>query len=622
MISLKTSLLTAFVVCFALSLEAQLERHIPADAAFVVELNPANLNAKYDLTHVRDMALWSFLTEGMRSELPPQAADRVVSFLESPSRYGINGLGKMYLFGRTTDFESGQFGMLFQLTDASKAQTFLEELSGEPLDVKTENGIQYSLIDNEAALAWSGNVAFIGGALEPMRTPELDIEYNFEELEDVGMEDEVMEDDGVEDTGTDDAAPEFDWEAEYEAHQARMADASKTWSMEVLRGFANNIGSIPSWQQAQRTADDASAFFNYGVLQRLNGDNQEAVDALAQLGMGDWSKAMEGIYDDTFMEMSFNFDAGAVRLSTDMFGDGAMANIYEKAAGGPFHNKMLRFVDGENLLGFYHFNYDLEGTIEGLKEMIVKSMGERPAAFDLLEEGTEMMGVKLNQKTLTEMITGDILVAINGVRMVETTVTEYDYDDDFNAIEKTVTKEVPMPIFSLVSHYDEDDELENLLEVGTDLGFLQTDDAAFKVIAGNELGVDLWVSMRDNMLLVSNDPLFKTKKGIKKGYRGKPVSADVLKMLNGNLQTFYVDFEAGVDAASQMQALDLSTGMAANLLTQQFESFLIRGPRSGVQTAHADILLNLKDKQENSLKSILEFVESMMSTMGMGGSRG
>lgn len=620
----KTHLLTAFIACFALSLGAQVERHIPADAAFVIELNPANLNAKYELTNIREMGLWSFFTDGMRSELPPAMADKAISFIESPSQYGVNGMGKMYFFGRATDLESMRFGALIQLTDQKKAQAFLEEMAGEPLDVQTANGIQFSELDDDALLAWNNNIAFIGGAVEPYDFGEAVIEDVEIEIE-VDENGEIIEDVEMEDDGTDELEMEddgYDWEAAYEARKAKIATATKAWTMEVMNGFSNNISSVSGWQRAQQTADDASAFLNYEFVQKLNAENAESMEALEQFGMGDWNAAMSKMYDDTYLEMSFNFDDGAVRMSTDLFSNPAMNNIYEKSAGGAFHNKMLRFVDGENLLGFYHFNYDLNGIVEGIKDLVVQSTGERPAAFDLLEEGTELMGVKLNQKTVTEMITGDILVAINGIRMVEREVVEYDYDDDFNAIEKTVTKEVPMPIFSLVSHYDEDDQLENLFEVGQDMGFLAPDEAAFKVTAGDDLGFDLWVSMRDNMLLVSNDPMFKTKKGIKKGYRGKPVSANVLKMLNANLQTFYVDFEAGVDAANQMQAMDVMTGMAAGMLIQQFESFVIRGPRAGVKTAHADLLLNLTNKNENSLKSILEFAESMISTMGMGGSRG
>lgn len=578
--NLKTLLLALFVVT-ASALTAQIERHIPADAAIVVEMNLGNLDKKYDLGQIRELNLWNFMMGEAKSELPPAQMEMFENFTKDPTTYGFDGLAKSYFFMRVREGEDFEFGFLGQLTDAAKAEQFINSLDENVPETMTEGGMKYKQVDNDAVLAWNDNIIFVGGM----------------------------------DAGS------LPWEE----RQEKMPAMTKAWSGQVLKGFTKNIGTNPGWLKSQRTQDDFSMFLNYAFLQDMMGEEsgeEEMKMGLGMMGLDGIAENYEQIYADMYLEAALNFNDGAIVMSTDLFMNDRMQQIYEKSNSSGFHNKMVKYINGEDLLGLYHFNYDLAGMIDGIKSYATHlNDGERPAAFDMMEEGTELMGVKLNEKTITEMITGDILVAINGVRMVEQEVTEYEYDEDFNPTPVTSMQEVPMPIFTAVSHYDEDDQWENIIKLGRDMEFLTPAGKMYKVTVP-DVDLDLWLGMRDNLIVLTNDPALSTKKGLKKGYgkRNLP-NAKVLGMLNGNNQTLFVDFDAAIEAANTLQVMDVMTGMAVGMVQQQLESFVIRAPRSQISTGHADIMLNLKDDDTNSLKSVLEFVDMIMGTMGMTGSR-
>lgn len=578
--NLKTLLLGLFVVATT-SLTAQIEHHLPADAAIVVEMNFGHLDEKYDLGQIRELNLWNFMMGEAKNELPPAKLEMFQNFTKDPTMYGFDGLAKSYFFMRIPNGEDYEFGFIGQLTDARKAEQFIDGLDESVPETMIEGGMKYKQIDKDAVLAWNDQFIFMGGM----------------------------------------DANSIPWEE----RQDKMPAMTKAWSGQVLKGFTKNLGTNPGWLKSQRTQDDFSLFLNYAYLQDLMGEEsgqEEMKMGLSMMGLDGLAENYDRMYEDMYLEAALNFNDGAIVMSTDLFMNDRMQQIYQKANSSGFHNKMVKYINGEELLGFYHFNYDLAGALDGIKSYVTHlNDGERPAAFDMMEEGTELMGIKLNEKTITEMVTGDILVAINGIRMVEQEVTEYEYDEDFNATPVVTTQEVPMPIFTAVSHYDEDDQWENLLELGQDMEFLTPAGKLFKVNIP-DMDLDLWLGMRDNLIVLTNDPALSTKKGLKKGYgkRNMP-STDVLRMLNENNQTFFVDFDAAIEAANKMQVMDVMTGMAVGMVQQQLESFVIRAPRSQINTGHADMMLNMKDDDTNSLKSVLEFVDMIMGTMGMTGSR-
>ncbi|MEZ4932565.1 MAG: hypothetical protein R2788_10655 [Saprospiraceae bacterium] len=147
---------------------------------------------------------------------------------------------------------------------------------------------------------------------------------------------------------------------------------------------------------------------------------------------------MDVFYSDAFLSMGLNFQDGKMVISTDMFFNQDMMRFYKGALDAKFNKKFLRYVDGgDQLFGYYYFNLNVK------KVLTKEGINAQGTAFDptVWPNGDDAMKILvfLLTKMPVNLMKGDLLLSVSGMKMMEFTQTTYDFDDDVIMIPKDTT---------------------------------------------------------------------------------------------------------------------------------------------------------------------------------------
>ena len=593
---MKTLFTLGFAFLLLGSLRAQLTTHIPQEVDFVLTWNPANLDKKVPLNKVQDMQMWEMGISQLAAGMAPDNEELMYQFLNSPSAFGVDGMGTVYFVGKQA--EAGlQVAMLFGITDQAKLTKFAQDISEAPLQAVSKGNYQYYDIEENVAFAHTANTGVIG-----FTVPEPDAEAPFSWDEDY----------------------EYDEEEEESAEEAPPAPAAAKlpvgdWLATLMRTTSNNLLNNQQYRRTLETSYDVGFYIDYAYVNRVQQDN--GLRQLSALGgMSALTDLLNGMYEGTFLGGGLNFLPGKIQLNTKYYSTPKMERLLEQATEHKFKKQLVRYLKGDELVGFLHLNFDTEDTAEGTKELYKDAARSFPEYGEAAATAMEIMGMFIDEEQLYELLPGQMVIGMTGVEMVERLKTVTEYDENFEPVdvEKMVTE--PLPQFTAVIQTADERSMRKFMKLGRELGVLESQGAYYKVMS-EEVPMDMYAAIVKDAVIITTDGNLMGSR-LASGYRGEQaVSKDMLKRMKGASTLFYIDIEQAVKAGANAASGDAAMAMmGVGMVADRFKSVQIHSPADQENGFLTSFIIEMSDDKTNALEQLLDLL-NMGASMMMGGDR-
>ncbi|MBK7407727.1 MAG: DUF4836 family protein [Saprospirales bacterium] len=507
------NLLIIFALLFSSAGSAQdILSYIPVDATFLFSWNADQVNQKVNTRQLMQQESMDLIFQELVQGMDSIQQEEYYNLITNPETYGINSLQPMHLVGKN-DERGSFYAFIFPLTNPSLLEAFVARqvtVFGEQASIEEFEG--YKLVNlGSYYLGWNNAVGIVADG-NPAVTDfdfgvydEAPYEYDGEEEAPVEEIEEMDEPAEIEEE-----VPE-EWYAEEEYTEEEVPDVVAEWATEILtRSFGESIRLNPYYLSAVAKPADAHFWIDYQQFMAMGSGGLGALGGGAMgggMGMGAFGAANQflvDLYEGTYLSVALNFNQGALELRTEMLGDGKMLEVMQHAYDTKFNRKMLKYIDGRYLLGYYTIRFDVEALVDGFKDILYAAMAEMPFYGETFNSMMDVVGIIVDEDALYDLFKGDIFVGMTGVRQVEIPVTSYEYDLDFNPseVEKVIKKQFPE--FLVMTSYGNEENMKKLVRLGESFGmFVNMGD--YYEIPSSETGGSTYLAMNDGVLIFTND---------------------------------------------------------------------------------------------------------------------
>lgn len=575
-----------------------LKQFIPKDAFMVLEINTKRINSKYDLGNIKQYDFMKMLEQEMQG-----SNSRLSELYKDPTSAGVKE-NSNYLMYATSKDEVTNVHMLMELADKTKYGNMVKEMSGAEVNSSKDNSFEFVNYEG-STLGWNNKYAVV--SFPPM-LPATEEEFNFEDLEemedmeiDVEMEDMEIEEEAVE---------MEDMEVEPES-PINISPKLMEESMMQMKGVFSttakkSILSEPAFAKTMTNNHDIKLYMNYE-----NGMPGRGSELAKMPGMPPAMKQiMDKMYDGYTVDAGFDFNAGAVdvTMNTNMAGD--MAKIFRSATNRTLNKNFAKYIKKENLLGYFSMAYNIDNTINTMKDVFSPMKDEIAEAEKGMDGMMQSFGMGMTSNDIYKLLKGDFVIAMTGVRDFEKEVTTFEYDDDFNRKEITKNVKETMPEFVMLFSSDSQENVQKLFDMGKNFSMLAEGDKYYTAaIPGSPMDVKL--TMQNGMLIVSNDAELmdgNLKKGLKRKKRiGKSHQKDLLL----NSQTFFWDMASSIKIAKAMMPSDPTTEKMMTSLEDSLDNITLNTTKMVGNTMVSKGQISFKNKKMNSIEQFFNILNEM-----------
>lgn len=561
--------------------QSKLLKYIPADATFVISMNPNNLNSKVNLRQLKEYDFYNMAMMQLAGSLG-DGSEQVMGVLSDPETIGFDIMSSSHMFARV-DAGKMQFGFLFNISDESKFSSFLKEMNPEGF-----SGDQYSKLPNYQLLkmgddgwfGWNSEMAFIGSATitEP-----------------------------------------FDWEDEnaMENRQNRIKEMTADLVTETMnRSKDKSILTHAKYKMATAKPADMHLWMDYSFISEMM--EQGMMDEMpADFGGFDPAMMMglmKSFSADTHLSMGLNFDNGQISMKTEMFPNREMLELNKGMADHKFNKKLVRYIRGEELLGYMSMSVSTEKMMDGYEKLIRNQVQNVPMYGDMINGAMDIAGIFYDETAMPNLFRGDFVMAFTGMQKVKRTITDYEYDEDFNATEIQKEVEQNIPEVTMIWTHSSKKDWMKFIRLGVKSSFLEATGDYYKVnVPGFDM--DAFIALKDNMLFMTNSADLVNNR-LSKGYKKKQrIGKKHCEMMSQNTVAFHWDIPNTLSVVgSEMGA---GVGEFVNMGKQNFESIQVMSSRDIGNSVKSEFNINFVKKDVNSMKQIFEMInEAFMGMMG------
>jgi len=196
----------------------------------------------------------------------------------------------------------------------------------------------------------------------------------------------------------------------------------------------------------------------------------------------------------------------------------------------------------DKTLGFFNVNINSEAYLREMPAYMAKYYsGLLGPQQDVVEWGLMALEIALDEKAIAQVMPGDNLVVVNGLRKFKKDYIDYTYDDDYNATEVKKTKEETLPVFIWMFTSKDQRLIKKGLEMAVSKHVGQIHDGIYTFSTKKAMDFPMYVLMKEDLVMVSNDSL--SLNDIRQNKMVASVNKDFVKLMKQNKMSAAIDLQ-------------------------------------------------------------------------------
>lgn len=559
------------LISFGAKLSAQknLLELIPRDALFVAHLNASDIDKKLSWQKIGDYGFFEELLNKSLTKLEIEQKAFLSDLVKNPAEKGINFPSTLYMFAETAE-DKKYINLLLPLSDASKFKASALEFFAEDFNSRLmAKGSYLSYINKyNTAVIWQKNHALLSIII---------------------------------------ADKEFD-EGD-EAYQTRMmlsldAYVDKMVNISPEKSYYSHDTYI-QWSKGVR---DAGIWGNYKEIMQLNLQN----DGYASIFSGNSLSFINNLtetflnaYGDINVGSDISFEKGEILSNSTVYCGEDIMNFSRSATENSANKKILKYIDGKQAGMYFIMATSPKGVYEGWKNLLAEKAGPYKSSVDDL---FGIMEIFIDEKDAFNFLKGDVFFSYNGLKTVEKTETEYEYNkenDEYEPVERKIKQQIPLISFGF--SYGNKEDMLKFIKLINRSGFLKKEKKDLYRLFIPFSNEAFFIKMDKGLMVISNDEqrLLQNKK-----YRQLDKAHN--KYLKDDFLTFYINPAAFADII-----MSINPPADFKSFIKDFKSAVgditlhSYRPKKGDRQLRQDFIIDLKNKEENALKKCFDYLNQL-----------
>lgn len=623
---MKNLLLITLLCVSAFAMAQETASKIPSEAAVVATIKGQNLLQLISMEELNK----SFMGKGILKNMNRRKENGYTSLED----FGLNINASSHYFYHITDSISYN-AFILPIKDISKFEVFMTQQDKN--EIITENGIRFFKEGEETVTAWNDNtlVVVIGKLSESYFADEhLMNQYGLEpedvyyyedankatEVIDVieGVEEVVEAEDVNEMQVIEDAVGVSET---YYNEPEEAQDDSYYDSYNDNYAIKNALRNQWSLRKAFQILSQSE---NESILKNKSYNSSLDKDAEATLWVSDFGVLYEGLlggvynamggfniqnmYANSSMSAKLYAEKDRMQLRTAYTISDQLAESYKKIASKKLNKKFLNYVNEDRMLGYMSYAIDTEAALKEYPAILKSMYGNMPMYGAEASLAVDLFELLLDEEAVAKVFPGDMLFLLSGISKKEMKYTSYEYDDNYEYTEIEKTKTETVPDFLLMISTEDSRMLKKLIDYGTKKDAVVYNNGYYSVKI-SESPLDVHFLINDGILFVGTSNTEMSK--IASNNFDTKLSSNHKKLLR---DSNYALFISGKKLASKvpMDTMNEKEMEKISYFIKNASDAYVSSSKIKGNTIEAEMVIEIPETEENSLKYVFNLIETLM----------
>ena len=603
---MKYFLLLSFLLGVYCGISQDISAHVPTLSSSVFVINNKSIHEKCSRADLKTYSFFKEFKENSNQYISGAKVEEtlVPMLVANAEEFGISTTDRSYVFVRDKDsIKYTAFISRIANEDALNNLVKSMLMSEDEISNGVGEGFEFAFNDN-MGIAWNSTmVVFMDYRIPYYAFASYGFESAMEEIEPI----ETPEDDEYYESYAD----------KLEAEEQKRIERKRNTVMGAFEEIYNpnpdhTMVLNPRFQNATQNNSEVTVF--------IDGANSfKELDGIfgAAEPMGETLSMMS----DNYLFIDFNINdkdltAEMTYHISDRFKD--QMNATNKAK---FNKKALKYIDGQNLIGFFGFAIDPEPYYDMMMDMYSTIMSSVPEYGEIAAGALDIFNILLDEDEVFDFIKGDAVFAVTDIKEFDVTYTTYEYDEDFNELEVTTTKKEPMPEYTFVASIGNEPlrsrilrmmEKSDLLVFNEGYYTYQPPFSRYRRSNPSGLGGTHYVAVENDVLIITNNKDLVTlyrQSGLPKTNWLNKEHRTILK--KNNYVGYWDANRTFTKLSEEMKSLGKDFFKMMEVADSTFKNATVCGLENDGNLFKTTLSLNFVNENKIAIVQLLEFVESI-----------
>lgn len=646
--TLKTSLLALlfFLVNFCHGQNTTLQ-YVPSDAPFVLSMNLGNLGKRVNLNNLKQYDFYKSLIKEMENaQLEDTEKKYIHAFLDSPESLGFDMLRPFYFFVK----ESGDttfYTMVMEMGNRAKYESGLMELFPEQYDEHLTQKDDYLIWQNGTeTYVWNDDVILNiwsqytpnfedlfseeNGEWEEYEWPEEEnLDSTYSESDDAWVaypplsDTTLIQNDSVPfpiDSLREELEETFentDASEDFGIWGVDTRQASANWADQLMnRQIGIPLSTNAQFKNAKAQNADLHFWMDYNYFLNEYKNTTQGFGGMTDDKMAPFVELATGMvyemYGNSYLSWGLSFEQGKMAIRSQQFFNQKMKNFFTGVKKVKFNKKFFRYVEGgDDLFGYAYFNFNIKNAIDEGRTLMHDLLRSDPKYGLAASDAMKIFGIFIDEDAIANLFKGDMMLSFSGMQTIEVSETTYDFDEDFNYIEKDTIVSMEVPNVIALATFGNKENIQKFIDFGIHSEGLKKEGNLYRIDEPTS-GVSFYLAVEKKMLILSNNReqlINSLSSGISKNKR---LGKKHRKKLCENSSVVYWDVP---NTKRQTAKNDGSTNFGpmyyVDVFGKQFESLEWKSSKKVEGSLNSEFNVNFKNQETNSLEQFFIFINDI-----------
>ncbi len=577
----------------------EIEVRVPEDPQFPNDqLEESNFEGSQEAIDPPQLKTYNYENSNYYKVTPKITLDKLfMTLMSKGTDYGINNNSDYYFVVGMND-SINHNALLFSKSDAAKFEGFISSIIPQDQKnklIKLKNSYEY-FFDDDMLIGWNKDlVVFIDYSI-PYR-------YDYKSYNETNKTEEEY----------------------YESYEERLAaeklkkEAAKTRKIE---GLLNNFFIIKPEHSLSKNSNYSKTKLEKGevtfFMNALGNNASLYTNMFGARSMNSQNNNFLSLFKDNFSFGSLNFNEGEIVAKMKQHVGPKYLKDIKKMNSKKFNKSMYKYIDGNDLLGIAGFATRPKYAYNMYRDVYTSVFSSISPDEEWIGTAVDIAFTFFDEEELFNLVQGDFIFAVTDIKKFDMEYTTYDYDEDFNRVEKTETRQETLPEFVSIASIGNEElrakiiKLMQQTDVISKKGHyyeLQEPKSKYSERAAKPLNV--FYMIKNDLLIVSNDEnLMKSNNGNGLS-KSNQINGDALKLMKSNNMFAYWTPKTTYDKAPSEFADELKP---LKDIVDTYKSVQFTGVKNKGNIFTSTATINMEQSNKNSLMLSLDMIETMLKT--------
>ncbi|OXB01196.1 hypothetical protein B0A75_06405 [Flavobacterium oncorhynchi] len=306
------------------------------------------------------------------------------------------------------------------------------------------------------------------------------------------------------------------------------------------------------------------------------------------------------------INLDFYFDSNNARIEEVIEYSEQIAEVVGKISNRKINKNIFNYFPVNKPLGYMSYHINTQAALENIPSLMTDLFNSPALKKDDVAVVTDLISTIVDEEATAKLFDGDLSLFLYDSKKVEVVSKSYDYDENFEPIEKEEKIKKTVPLFAVIFTSTHPTFGDKLLQLGVRKQFLTQNGNAFLIEGTKEYG-DLFIIKDKDVVVVANTlDYFSKEKG--------SFVAEAKKDLKKNYMFGKLNIGETINVFAKLENTNTSDFEKFNKISKQFSDITFESPKKLINNKLIfAVKLNTLKSDKNIILQTLDLADEMTS---------